>query len=75
MEATVITEFKACPDGEIYPRKAGGKDSHHKIDPMFALLTAWSQAMLVPDGPRRRNAPKVWTPGGFVSAVPGETHA
>lgn len=32
--------------GEIYPRKAGGKDSHNKIDPMSALFTAWSQAML-----------------------------
>lgn len=29
---------------EIYPRKAGGKDSHHKIDGMVALLTALSRA-------------------------------
>lgn len=26
--------------GEIYPRKAGGKDSHNKIDGIVALLTA-----------------------------------
>ena len=55
--------------GEIYPRKAGGKNSHNKIDPMAALFTAWSQAMLVPDGPaRKRGRPKVWTPAGFVPA-------
>lgn len=29
---------------EIYPRKAGGKDSHNKIDGMVALLTALSRA-------------------------------
>lgn len=29
---------------EIYPRKAGGKDSHHKIDGMVAMLTALVRA-------------------------------
>ena len=55
---------------ELYPRKAGGKDSHHKIDPMSALFTAWSQAMLVPDGParRRRSVPLLWTKDGWVPA-------
>lgn len=32
---------------EIYPRKAGGKDSNHKIDGMQALLTTLSRAMSV----------------------------
>ena len=56
--------------GEVYPRKAGGKDSHHKIDPMSALFTAWSQAMLAPDQPtRRRRPPLIWTPEGFKPFV------
>lgn len=29
---------------EIYPRKAGGKDSHHKIDGIVAMLTALVRA-------------------------------
>ena len=31
--------------GQIYPRKAGGKDSHNKIDGAIALFTALSRAM------------------------------
>jgi phage terminase large subunit-like protein len=31
--------------GEIYPRKAGGKDSWNKIDAVIAWFTALSQAM------------------------------
>lgn len=31
--------------GEIYPRKAGGKDSHHKIDGITALLTVGTRAL------------------------------
>jgi phage terminase large subunit-like protein len=31
--------------GQIYPRKAGGKDSHFKIDGAIALFTALSRAM------------------------------
>ena len=34
--------------GQIYPRKAGGKDSHNKIDGAIALFTALSRAMTVP---------------------------
>jgi len=34
---------------EIYPRKAGGKDSANKIDGPVALWTALSQAMRAPD--------------------------
>jgi phage terminase large subunit-like protein len=37
---------------EIYPRKAGGKDSHNKIDGIVALLTALSRAAVVPDPPK-----------------------
>jgi phage terminase large subunit-like protein len=33
--------------GELYPRKSGGKDSHHKIDGITALLTAASRAMTI----------------------------
>ena len=36
---------------EIYPRKAGGKDSHNKIDGPVALLTALSRAMAGTVGP------------------------
>lgn len=36
---------------EIYPRKAGGKDSHNKIDGPVALLTALSRAMVGTVGP------------------------
>lgn len=35
--------------GQIYPRKAGGKDSVNKIDGAVALFTALSQAMRVQD--------------------------
>ena len=35
--------------GEIYPRKAGGKDSPNKIDGPVALFTALSQAMRAPE--------------------------
>lgn len=40
--------------GEIYPRKAGGKDSHHKIDGVFALLMGLSHAIKA-DPPRRQS--------------------
>lgn len=35
--------------GEIYPRKAGGKDSHNKIDAAVAFFTALSRARLAPE--------------------------
>jgi phage terminase large subunit-like protein len=35
--------------GEIFPRKAGGKDSHNKIDGVFTLLMGLSRAMAPPD--------------------------
>jgi phage terminase large subunit-like protein len=38
---------------EIYPRKAGGKDSPHKIDGPVALFTAMSQAASADLEPRR----------------------
>lgn len=34
--------------GQIYPRKAGGKDSHNKIDGVIAFFTALSRAMQQP---------------------------
>ncbi len=37
--------------GQIYPRKAGGKDSHNKIDAAVALFTALSRAMQQPMAP------------------------
>jgi phage terminase large subunit-like protein len=36
---------------EVYPRKAGGKDSPNKIDGPVALFTALSQASAAGDGP------------------------
>lgn len=51
---------------EIYPRKAGGKDSPNKIDGPVAGLTAISRALLASvDPPRPRGVPKIWTPSGF----------
>jgi phage terminase large subunit-like protein len=38
--------------GQIYPRKAGGKDSANKIDGPVAFFTALSQAMQQAEGPR-----------------------
>jgi phage terminase large subunit-like protein len=35
--------------GEIYPRKAGGKDSHNKIDGVFTLLMGLARAMAPKD--------------------------
>jgi phage terminase large subunit-like protein len=35
--------------GQIYPRKAGGKDSHNKIDGAVSLFTAISRAMAAVD--------------------------
>jgi phage terminase large subunit-like protein len=35
--------------GEIYPRKAGGKDSHNKIDGVMTLLMGLSRAMAPDD--------------------------
>jgi len=57
--------------GEIFPRKAGGKDSHNKIDPMSALFTAWSRAMAMPESTRQRASrmPKIWTKAGWVPAI------
>lgn len=43
MISNVVTERNY--KDEIYPRKAGGKDSHNKIDGPVALFTALSQAM------------------------------
>ena len=37
---------------EIYPRKAGGKDSHNKIDGIMALLTALTRAAAPPEPPK-----------------------
>lgn len=37
--------------GQIYPRKAGGKDSHNKIDGAVAFFTALSRAMIGPTKP------------------------
>jgi phage terminase large subunit-like protein len=34
--------------GEIYPRKAGGKDSNNKIDGVLALLMGLAKAMIQP---------------------------
>ena len=47
--------------GQIYPRKAGGKDSHHKIDACIAFFTALSRAMQQPVEPPRY---KIVTVGG-----------
>lgn len=54
---------------EIYPRKAGGKDSFNKIDGPVALFTGISRACLVEVGaPRRKRKPvSVWTPQGFTA--------
>lgn len=45
---------------EIYPRKAGGKDSYNKIDGMVALLTAGSLAF----GPEMKKTPQFFFMGG-----------
>jgi phage terminase large subunit-like protein len=37
---------------EIYPRKAGGKDSANKIDGAIAFFTALSRAMRVQEDPQ-----------------------
>jgi phage terminase large subunit-like protein len=42
--------------GEIYPRKAGGKDSHNKIDGMFTLLMGISRAMAPSDEDEDRSS-------------------
>jgi phage terminase large subunit-like protein len=58
---------------EIYPRKAGGKDSPHKIDGPVATLTAISRASQTVIGrPRRRARVTKWTPEGFVPVVPAD---
>jgi phage terminase large subunit-like protein len=52
---------------EIFPRKAGGKDSPHKIDGPVATFTAASRASQVVLGrPRRRGRVSRWTPDGLV---------
>lgn len=45
--AWMVSNVVAEPNhkGEIYPRKAGGKDSHNKIDGVFCLLMGLSRAM------------------------------
>jgi phage terminase large subunit-like protein len=57
---------------EIYPRKAGGKDSPNKIDGPVAGFTAISRASQASIGPRRKSKrPMVWTPEGFRPVVDG----
>lgn len=54
---------------EVYPRKAGGKDSPHKIDGPVAGLTAISRASKAVLAKRRtRRGARVWTPGGWRAA-------
>jgi phage terminase large subunit-like protein len=48
--------------GEIYPRKAGGKDSHNKIDGMFTLLMGSSRAMV----PNDDDGPSVYEERGVL---------
>lgn len=59
---------------EIYPRKAGGKDSHNKIDGIVALLTTLSQAMKTepkkPSVYKKRGA-LVWTQGQGFAPISG----
>lgn len=56
---------------EIYPRKAGGKDSPNKIDGPVAILTAVSRASQATIGPlRKRGRARVWTPSGWKTADP-----
>jgi phage terminase large subunit-like protein len=53
---------------EVYPRKAGGKDSPNKIDGPVALFTGISRASQAIIGPKaKRRGARVWTPGGFKS--------
>jgi phage terminase large subunit-like protein len=55
---------------EIYPRKAGGKDSANKIDGPVATLTGISRASQAVIGPKRkRRGALVYTPSGFVPAT------
>lgn len=64
--------------GEVYPRKAGGKDSPYKIDGPVAIFTAMSRASQAEIGPkkkRQRGAATIWIPGqGFVP-ITGENDA
>jgi phage terminase large subunit-like protein len=57
---------------EVYPRKAGGKDSPNKIDPWVAIFTAVSRASQAELAPtRRKHRPaRLWTPSGFIPALP-----
>lgn len=56
---------------EVYPRKAGGKDSPNKIDGPVAGLTAICRAsQAVIDPPRKRRGALVYTRSGFVPAIP-----
>lgn len=57
---------------EIYPRKAGGKDSANKIDGPVAIFTALSQAAKASIGPKRKRRARIWTPGGFAPAPDGQ---
>lgn len=51
---------------EVYPRKAGGKDSPHKIDGPVAIFTAVSRASQARiDPPRKRRGASMWTPDGW----------
>lgn len=55
---------------EVYPRKAGGKDSPNKIDGPVAGLTAISRASQAAIGPRaKRKAARIWTPDGFKPII------
>lgn len=59
--------------GEVYPRKAGGKDSPNHIDGAVALYTCFSRASQADIRPKRkRQGAKIYTPGGFVPALPVE---
>jgi phage terminase large subunit-like protein len=60
---------------EIYPRKAGGKDSRNKIDGIVALVTALSQAMK--SEPRKSSVYKrrgalVWNPATGFAPIGGD---
>jgi phage terminase large subunit-like protein len=71
MMSNVVVELNH--KDEVYPRKAGGKDSANKIDGPVALYTTFSRASQASIGPKRkRRRPKIFTPGGWVDAVTGE---
>lgn len=68
MFSNVVVELNH--KGEVYPRKAGGKDSPNKIDGPVAIYTAMSRASQADIAPRRkRGAPRIWTPSGWKAAA------